>query len=133
MHEDICSVALDHSISLILLPFHKQWSIDYGPNIIDSALQIINPNVVAEAPCSVGLLVDRSTTTCTTAGISSQLHCIAAIFIGGPHEREVLSYAACMAGNSRVRLTVVRFVPYENHRRGISRERQLDEEVVGWF
>ncbi|KAJ8650861.1 hypothetical protein MRB53_003884 [Persea americana] len=88
MHEDICSVALDHSISLILLPFQKQWSIDGGINIIDSALQIINPNVVAEAPCSVGLLVDCSTTTCTTAGISSQLHRIAAIFIGGPHDCE---------------------------------------------
>ncbi|RWR81282.1 cation/H+ antiporter 15-like protein [Cinnamomum micranthum f. kanehirae] len=129
MHEDICSVALDHSISLILLPFPRQWSIDCSLNCwlqYNDTLQIINPNAVAEAPCSVGLFVDRSTTTCTTAGISSQLHRIAAIFIGGPHEREVLSYAACMAGNSRVRLTVVRFVPYENHRRGISRERQLD-------
>lgn len=88
---------------------------------------------MAEASCSVGLLVDRSTTTCPTTGISSQLHHIVAIFIGGPHDREVLSYATCMVGNSRVRLTVVRLVPNEINRRGFSRERQLDEEVVGWF
>lgn len=133
MHEDICSVALDCNASLIILPFHKQRSINDGFEVVDNALQMVNPRVVTEAPCSVGLLVDRCATTSVPMGFSSILHRVAAVFIGGPDDREVLSYAACMANNPKVRMTVVRFVPKEKHWRGTFRERQMDEGVVEEF
>lgn len=59
MHEDICSVAEDKRVALIIIPFHKQQTVDGGMEATNPAFRTINQNALANAPCSVGILVDR--------------------------------------------------------------------------
>ncbi|WZZ56825.1 hypothetical protein YC2023_056932 [Brassica napus] len=60
MHEDICWLALSKSMTLILLPFHRTWSVDRSTVISnDDKLRIININVLRRSPCSVGIFIYR--------------------------------------------------------------------------
>ncbi|XVE74171.1 hypothetical protein DITRI_Ditri11bG0177600 [Diplodiscus trichospermus] len=127
MHEDVSNFALDKLTNIILIPFHKQ------PNAVggwtdQENLQHkqVNLNLLASAPCSIGLLVDRGLTS--TISQESQIgrrECrIAMLFVGGPDDREALAYAWRMAGTPRLILTVVRFVPGKD----VS---ELTEEIEG--
>ncbi|CAK8570522.1 unnamed protein product [Lathyrus sativus] len=104
IHEDIYNVAEEKRASLILLPFHKEFStVEDALEIIHSEHCEINKNVLQQAPCSVGILVDR--------GLRSLLKTklrIIMIFIGGPDDREALSIAWRMAGHPGTQLHVVR-------------------------
>jgi hypothetical protein len=66
MHEDICSLAEDKRVILILIPFHKQPTIDGGMEDSNPALRGVNQHVLANAPCSVGIFVDRGLSTSVT-------------------------------------------------------------------
>ncbi|KAI5397654.1 hypothetical protein KIW84_063464 [Lathyrus oleraceus] len=104
IHEDIYNVAEEKRASLILLPFHKDYStIEDAPEIIHNEHCEINKNVLQKAPCSVGIFVGR--------GLGSLLEIklrIIMIFIGGPDDREALSIAWRMAGHPGTQLHVVR-------------------------
>ncbi|KAI5427191.1 hypothetical protein KIW84_032564 [Lathyrus oleraceus] len=104
IHEDIYNVAEEKRASLIILPFHKEYStIENAPEIIHNEHCEINKNVLQQAPCSVGIFVDR--------GLGSLLETklrIIMIFIGGPDDREALSIAWRMAGHPGTQLHVVR-------------------------
>jgi uncharacterized Tic20 family protein len=63
MHEDICSLAEDKCVLLIILPFHKQPTIDGGMDDSNPALRGVNQRVLANAPCSVAIFVDRGLST----------------------------------------------------------------------
>lgn len=79
MHEQICDVADEKRVSLVILPFHKQQTVDGGMENANPQYRSVNKNVLGNSPCSVGILVDRglrgttrntsqvnfSTTTCT--------------------------------------------------------------------
>ncbi|KAG6513805.1 hypothetical protein ZIOFF_024142 [Zingiber officinale] len=59
MHDDVCSLALDKNITIVILPFHKQ-DIPSG-NFISGgghAMQAFTVNILQYAPCSVGILVN---------------------------------------------------------------------------
>ncbi|XP_050892896.1 cation/H(+) antiporter 15 [Lathyrus oleraceus] len=103
IHEDIYNVAEEKCASLILLPFHKEHLIiEDAPKIIHNEHCEINKNVLQQAPCSVGIFVDR--------GLGSLLETkqrIIMIFIGGPDDREALSIAWRMAGHPGTQLHVV--------------------------
>ncbi|XP_058110652.1 cation/H(+) antiporter 15-like [Magnolia sinica] len=133
-HNDVCSVALDKKVCLIIVPFHKQKSVDGSLDVVDHALQLINPNVLVESPCSVGILVDRSRFgghyAWSKQGSTPYRICV--IFIGGADDREALSYASRMVNHPRVMLTVVRFLSKEDMREK-TRERWLDDELVEEF
>ncbi|OMO74903.1 Cation/H+ exchanger [Corchorus olitorius] len=116
MHEDVSTFADDKLANIILIPFHKH------PNAlggwVDENLQHreLNQNLLANAPCTIALLVDRGLTSplymeshSGGAGVR-QCH-VAMLFVGGPDDREALAYAWRMAGTPRVTLTVVRFLP----------------------
>ncbi|KAL3640585.1 hypothetical protein CASFOL_015553 [Castilleja foliolosa] len=109
MHQDICILAEDLTVSLIILPFHKQQEPSGRLNLGHSGFRHVNRKVLRHAPCSVGILVDRGlgTTLITRASIS--LHA-AVIFIGGKDDREALSYAGRVARHPGVKLTVIRFL-----------------------
>ncbi|KAF5191976.1 Cation/H(+) antiporter like [Thalictrum thalictroides] len=147
MHEDICNLAEDKRVSLIIIPFHKQQTIDGGMEVSNPVFRNINENVLANAPCSVGLLIDRgfgSSTKVTTNFISNH---IAVLFFGGPDDREALSYAWRMSDHPSVTLTVVRFLPgdaveptmlphdkdYMSVNMDNERELQLDNEYISKF
>ena len=74
MHEDICSLAEDKRVLLILLPFHKQPTIDGGMEDSNPVLRGVNQNVLANAPCSVGIFVDRGLSTSATTSSRESIH-----------------------------------------------------------
>lgn len=63
MHEDICSLADDKRVILILIPFHKQPTIDGGMEDSNPTLRGVNQHVLSNAPCSIGIFVDRGLST----------------------------------------------------------------------
>ncbi|KAG5241964.1 cation/hydrogen exchanger family protein [Salix suchowensis] len=118
IHEDICSLALDMRVSLIIIPFQTVLlTADGRAEDAKSTFPAMNQYVLENAPCSVGLLVDRGLGSVVQTGPArnssgSKRHRIAMIFIGGPDDREALAYAWRMAGHpDHVSLTVLRFLP----------------------
>ncbi|XVF40803.1 hypothetical protein PTKIN_Ptkin01aG0145500 [Pterospermum kingtungense] len=97
MHNDICRMALEKRANLVIVPFHKQRTIDGQIESSSRPIQNLNINVLEKAPCSVGILVDRGSLT----GYVSVLTCplqyrVAVIFIGGPDDMESLDYGCRM-------------------------------------
>ncbi|KAJ8548950.1 hypothetical protein K7X08_030916 [Anisodus acutangulus] len=113
MHEDVCSLAEEKQVTLIILPFHKRQTIHNNMEEMNPAYKDVNNNTLATAPCAVGILVDRGFGTLlpTKKEDGTSRSCrIAMIFIGGPDDREALTYALRMARHPRVALTVLRFI-----------------------
>ncbi|XP_055822230.1 cation/H(+) antiporter 15-like [Solanum dulcamara] len=150
MHEDICVLAEEKRVALIIIPFHKQQTVDGGLEITNPSFRTINQNVLANAPCSVGILVDRGLTGSTRSTMNQISHHVAVLFFGGPDDREALAYAWRMSEHPNINLTVMRFLPGETATRSESsnnkndhsiltveterdREKQLDEEYVTEF
>ncbi|XP_009776809.1 cation/H(+) antiporter 15-like [Nicotiana tabacum] len=110
MHEDICLLAEDKRVALIIIPFHKQQTVDGGMEATNPAFRAINQNVLANSPCSIGILVDRGLSASRMNQVS---HHIAVLFFGGPDDREALAYAWRMSEHPNTNLTVLRFLPGE--------------------
>ncbi|TYJ04677.1 hypothetical protein E1A91_A12G108300v1 [Gossypium mustelinum] len=73
---------------------------------------LVNQNLLATSPCSIGLLVDRGLTSFAESQKGTQQECrIAMLFVEGTDDREALAYAWRMAGTPSVTLSVIRFVP----------------------
>ncbi|XP_058111294.1 cation/H(+) antiporter 15-like [Magnolia sinica] len=133
MHNDICSLAHTKHVSLVIMPFHKQPAVDGRMMLGGSgqSIKIINRNVLEEAPCSVGILVN-----CRALGGIRQprqhwFH-LAVLFLGGRDDRETLAYAAWMASNPSVSIYVTRCVPLD-WKLYDSIEKKLDDEMVAKF
>ncbi|XP_009770550.1 cation/H(+) antiporter 15-like [Nicotiana sylvestris] len=128
MHEDVCSLAEEKQVTLIILPFHKRQTIHNNMEEMNPAYKDVNNNILATAPCTVGILVDRGFGTLLPTkkdeGISRSCR-IAMIFIGGPDDREALAYALRMARHPKVSLTVLRFILDES--RAIAGSTQNDD------
>ncbi|CAI9755355.1 unnamed protein product [Fraxinus pennsylvanica] len=146
MHEDICNVAEDKRVSFIIIPFHKQQTVDGGMESTNPAFRTINQNVLANAPCSVGILVDRGLSGSTRLTANQINHHIVVIFFGGQDDREALAYAWRMCEHPGINLTVMRFVPGEqafDHTQSgreiltvvtdTDRDKQLDEDFINEF
>lgn len=145
MHEDIITIAEDRYAALIILPFHMAIGVSGELETFNPAIRTINQNVLAKAPCSVAIFVDRGLATTTNFIIEARNLSInmALLFIGGPDDRDALAYAWRMADHSGVNLTVLRFIP-ENKRSSsvvgtmtqkeldelIEADRQLDEDFI---
>ncbi|KAL3497466.1 hypothetical protein ACH5RR_040198 [Cinchona calisaya] len=154
MHEDICNLAEDKRVAFIIIPFHKQQTVDGGMEATNPAFRTINQNVLANAPCSVGILVDRGLSGSTRLAAGQVSHHVAALFFGGPDDREALAYAWRMSEHPGIGLTVMRFIPGEDAAESTSsgprrappndpgmltvvtdddREKQLDEDYINQF
>ncbi|KAM7254514.1 hypothetical protein ACFE04_003997 [Oxalis oulophora] len=112
MYQDICTLALDTSASLIVLPFHRRWYLDGSVESEDKSIRMLNRTVLDRAPCSVGILVDRGyKRRVFSSAMSGDLtQKVAMIFLGGNDDREALIYAIRMAEDHNVRLTVLRLI-----------------------
>ncbi|KAM7262167.1 hypothetical protein ACFE04_021244 [Oxalis oulophora] len=151
MHEDICNLAEDKRVAFVIIPFHKQQTVDGGMESTNPAFRLVNQNVLANAPCSVGILVDRGFSGSTQSIVSGNkvTHHIAVLFFGGPDDREALAYAWRMLEQEGISFTLMRFIPGDldvvepttknpnvDDRRILTvetdndRERHLDEEYV---
>lgn len=100
MHEDVCFLALDKVASIIILPFHRKWSINGKIEHEDKTIRSLNCKVMEKAPCSVGILVSRF-----VHQRDSPLR-LAMIFLGGNDDREALCLANRAAKDSSVNLVV---------------------------
>ncbi|XP_057982666.1 cation/H(+) antiporter 15 [Malania oleifera] len=152
MHEDICNLAEDKRVAFIIIPFHKQQTVDGGMEATNPAFRMVNQNVLANAPCSVGILVDRGLSGSTRLAANQVSHHVAVLFFGGPDDREALSYGWRMCEHPGVTLTVMRFIPGDDATEttvepshepndprvltvvtDLEREKQLDEEYMNDF
>ncbi|KAI4305389.1 hypothetical protein L6164_028759 [Bauhinia variegata] len=132
MYQDICELALEHKATLIILPFPKKaiYNIE-GTRITEVRPRIMHSNVIAHAPCSVAILVDKGIIN-LEANNTGHSYRFVVLFLGGPDAREALVYADRMVGNVEVNLTVIRFLTH-NCEGGSEKERKIDDEVVTWF
>ncbi|KAF5201830.1 Cation/H(+) antiporter like [Thalictrum thalictroides] len=116
MHEDVCQVAEDKRVTMMILPFHKRGNIDGDVEMenMGPAWRSVNQKVLREAQCSVALLVDRGLGSAgqQTPGPnkSSMSQGVCVLFFGGPDDREALELGGRMAEHPGVKVTVVRFV-----------------------
>ncbi|XP_024025935.1 cation/H(+) antiporter 28 [Morus notabilis] len=108
--QDVCILAEDLMVALIILPFHKSLHADGTLDGGHSGFRYVNRKVLRNAPCSVGILVDRGFRLLGKTSTSYASLNVAVIFIGGKDDREALAYAGRVARHPGVRLTVIRFL-----------------------
>lgn len=61
LYEDVCNIAEDLRVSIILLPFHKHQRIDGKMDSGKEGIRTTNQKVLRHAPCTVGIIVNRGT------------------------------------------------------------------------
>ncbi|KAI3461686.1 hypothetical protein Pfo_018349 [Paulownia fortunei] len=134
MYQDICELALSKQACLIIVPFCKRISDNLkGTKSVKQVFQSVSSNVLAHAPCSVGILVDKSPYQNLVNGVlRSSMHHFVVLFLGGADAREALSYADRTAGSPGILLTVVRFLSHDNEGDN-EMEKKLDDVLVTWF
>lgn len=128
MHDDIVRVAFDKRAHIVIMPFHKQYAIDGDIGSVNRAHQSLNINVLENAPCSVGILIDRGTLGRSVSVLTSRImfH-VAVIFIGGADDAEALAYGSRMASHPSVDLTVARFLLFGEEN---CKERKWDTDLL---
>ncbi|XP_057954018.1 cation/H(+) antiporter 15-like [Malania oleifera] len=151
MHEDVCSLATDKRITLIIVPFHQQQTVDGSMENENPFIRGVNQMVLNHAPCSVGIFIDRGFGNANFGDDAT--HRVLVYFFGGPDDREALYYGWRMRYYTGVTLTVVRFVlgdeatenmshlesSYENNplipflQPDYERQKQFDDVVVDEF
>ncbi|XP_028804798.1 cation/H(+) antiporter 18-like [Neltuma alba] len=114
MHEDICATAERKRAAVIILPFHKHQRFDGSLETTRNDFRWVNKRVLDNAPCSVGILVDRGLGGAYHVPASNVSYCITVLFFGGGDDREALAYGCRMAEHPGIRLVVVRFVSEPN-------------------
>ena len=127
MHDDVCSLALDKKVTLVILPFHKNVEADGSIIFVNPAVRSVNVNVLRYAPCSVAILVDHGISDC-----GKLLQHVAVYFLGGADDREALAYGSRMAKRAAIRLTVVRFLPPKVWREE-GQEEKMDDKMLTQF
>ncbi|XP_038895476.1 LOW QUALITY PROTEIN: cation/H(+) antiporter 15-like [Benincasa hispida] len=135
MHDDVCMLALEKRVAMVIVPFHKRRTIN---GIVESINPIrgVNKNILSKAPCSVGILIDREMLPSTAASVSLMnrvdLYKVGMIFVEGPDDREALAYATRMAEHPMVALTVVRVIQPKRSSRHPA-DQDLDAEMINEF
>ncbi|CAL5187434.1 unnamed protein product [Lathyrus oleraceus] len=110
MHEDINNSAEEKRVATIIIPFHKQQTVDGDMLETNPALRMVNHNLLQSAPCSVAILVDRGLNGSSRLTSNKSSHQVAVLFFGGSDDRESLSYGWRMSRHPRVKLTVMHFI-----------------------
>ncbi|KAK7245257.1 hypothetical protein RIF29_40094 [Crotalaria pallida] len=114
MHEDICHVAEEKGVAMIILPFHKRWQGEDEEAMVNmgQGWREVNQRVLQSAPCAVALLVDRESDK-RKSKLGAENNAVALkvciIFIGGRYDRKALELGSRMAEQPAIRLAVVRF------------------------
>ncbi|KAK9086159.1 hypothetical protein Syun_028553 [Stephania yunnanensis] len=133
IHQDICMSAQRKRAAILLLPFHKHQRVDGSMESIGHAFHQVNQRVLRDAPCSVGILVDRGLGGTTQVSASNVSFQIVVIFWGGGDDREALAYGARMAEHPGIALNVVRFVMESSGAEQVIDEKKKDQECLEEF
>ncbi|XP_051132277.1 cation/H(+) antiporter 24-like isoform X2 [Andrographis paniculata] len=135
MYQDICELALTKQACVIALSLHRESS-DYlegKRGIKKQGHPSTTASVLAHAPCSVAILVDKIPYMNTFSSIMmSSEHHFVVLFLGGADAREALAFADRAAGNEAISLTVVRFLSLDN-KGDDEMEKKLDDGLVTSF
>ncbi|KAL5846319.1 hypothetical protein ACOSQ3_009843 [Xanthoceras sorbifolium] len=126
MHETICKLGIDKLIPLIIVPFPE--SLEFHEKT--ASLRSFNINIQTYAPCTVGILVDRSSHHLLSTTHFS--YNVLAIFLGGPDDREALALALRMSGHPGVSITMIR-IDFKADDDNNKSERYLDECFINEF
>ncbi|KAF8749903.1 hypothetical protein HU200_011743 [Digitaria exilis] len=124
-----CRGAEDAHAVLLLVPCYKEQRYDGKMACRVEERWRHNVEVLAQAPCTVGLFADRpyragGTSFQTPISVAPEsgrtlvhpcsdrtvTHVVAAVFMGGPDDREAVSFASRLAEHPAIGLTVFRFV-----------------------
>lgn len=111
MHEDICMSAERKRAAMIILPFHKHQRWDGALETTRAEFRSVNKKVLEQAPCSVGILVDRGLGGTTHVSASNVSSSITVLFFGGHDDCEALAFGVRMAEHPGISLNVVHFLP----------------------
>ncbi|KAI3900441.1 hypothetical protein MKW92_021950 [Papaver armeniacum] len=143
MHEDICASAKSKKAAMIILPFHKHQRVDGALETTRTDFRWVNHKVLQNAPCSVGILVDRSLGGASQVSARDVSSSITVIFFGGRDDREALAYAVRMAEHPGINLAVIRITVQlesggeiaviEMNEESNTESRLLDEKVLSEF
>ncbi|XP_026377703.1 cation/H(+) antiporter 15-like [Papaver somniferum] len=80
------------------------------PNISNRAIKTLLQNLLRDAPCSVGILMDGSNLqTKSSCFLPDTPYRVIVLFFGGPDDREALAFAMNMIHHPYVFVTLVRF------------------------
>ncbi|KAI5408490.1 cation/H(+) antiporter 14 [Lathyrus oleraceus] len=108
MHDDICYMAMDTKSNIVIVPFHRQWSMNGTVEVSNASIRLVNQRLLNKAPCSIGVLIDRSQMSGKLEVEHKKCFCkIAMIFLGGPDDQEALAYGMRVAEHPNIRLTVI--------------------------
>ncbi|GAV80377.1 Na_H_Exchanger domain-containing protein, partial [Cephalotus follicularis] len=110
MAQDICLLAEDLMVPLVVLPFHRYQNPDGTLDGGHPGFRYVNRKVLRTVQCSVGILVDRGFGKIGKITRSFVSINVAIIFIGGKDDREALAYCRQVARHTGVKLTVIRFL-----------------------
>ncbi|KAF2292193.1 hypothetical protein P3X46_022173 [Hevea brasiliensis] len=139
MHNDVCSLALEHRISFIIMPFHRQC---INGKMVESfhVYRHLNKNVLDQAPCSVGILVDRGNPRNSPFWLAeASFYRVCVLFLGGADDREALAYAQRMLKHPRVLVSLLHFKSSKLGTEaieivgGTARSKMLDAEILGKY
>lgn len=114
MHEEICDATEDLRVSIVFLPFHKHQRIDGKTTNDGEVFRHMNRKVLKQAQCSIGIFVDRNITGFRQLHGSDSIQHVAALFFGGPDDREALSLCKWLTNNSQIHLTIIQFIADES-------------------
>ncbi|KAK7258217.1 hypothetical protein RIF29_32752 [Crotalaria pallida] len=129
MAQDICILAEDLMIPLIILPFHRSQCKDGKLDGGNQGFRYVNKKLLKSAPCTVGILVDRGLGSLEKISRSQVSINVATIFIGGKDDREALAYASRVAQHPGVKLTVIRLLVDTSAETSSSAARKADCRV----
>ncbi|KAJ8751434.1 hypothetical protein K2173_016642 [Erythroxylum novogranatense] len=131
-YEEVCRLALDNRTSLIIAPFHRQWTLNGIEDF--PKLRGVNRQILLRAPCSVGIFIDRGT-LCGATLRSSSMYNIGIIFVHGKDDREALAYGMRMAEHPSVSVSLIRINDRGQTALGskASIDLDLDKEIISEF
>ena len=135
IHEDICACADGKMAAMIILPFHKHLKVDGTWETTRTEFRWVNRRVLQQAPCSVGILVDRGLGGSTHVAASQFSSSMTMLFFGGHDDQEALAYALRIAEHPGISLTIVHFLASSEDVGEIVsvhiNDNQSDHKVVG--
>ncbi|VVB09524.1 unnamed protein product [Arabis nemorensis] len=138
IHEDICTTAARKKAAIVILPFHKHQQLDGSLETTRGDYRWVNRKVLVEAPCSVGIFVDRGLGGSSQVSAQDVSYSVVVLFFGDRDDREALAYGLRMAEHPGISLTVFRFVVSPERIGEIARVEvdnnnqnvKLDEEIM---
>ncbi|KAH6766061.1 hypothetical protein C2S52_017044 [Perilla frutescens var. hirtella] len=129
MHDDVCTLAADQVTNIVIVPFHKQYTTDSAVASNSPSMRLVNQNVMAKSPCSVGILIDRGQISTSQYVQKGGNYHVCLLFLGGMDDCEALAYCTRFIHNQMVNLTLFRAKTMGNDR--VIYKEELVKDAIG--